>query len=273
MVIVMGAQQFLETLFEHGSIDFEPDAAMLAEARRRLESAVDKVRRPQAGASLVASPVGRLLVGITDRGIVMLHYLRNATDLATGVEKLRRSFDPIPDQAAAGRVNEELLRYLAGDETALRSQIDLRLVNGSFQRGVLERLCGVGPGAILTYSSLGAWAGAPNAPRAVGGAMHDNPVPIYVPCHRVIRSDGSLGGYGGGLDIKRKLLRAEGFTITAEGLVAATGAVWGHRGTRIFCRAGCRALARADRLQQLLFRDAKCASDAGMRACRVCHPQ
>ena len=98
----MGAERFLETLFDTGSIDFEPDAAMLAEAKRRLESAVDKVRRPQAAVSLVGSPLGRLLVGVSDRGIAMIHYLRNPADLGAGVEKLRRSFDPIPDKAAGG---------------------------------------------------------------------------------------------------------------------------------------------------------------------------
>ena len=114
---------------------------------------------------------------------------------------------------------------------------------------ILERLCEVGAGEIITYQALGAWAGAPRAPRAVGGAMHDNPVPIYVPCHRVIRSDGSLGGYGGGLDIKRKLLRAEGFSITTKGLVAdATryGATGAHRSSAV-PDAG-RWRARTDRI-------------------------
>src|SRR5260370_30989572 len=101
MVIMMGAERFLETLFERGSIDFEPDAAMLAEARRRLESAVAKVRRPQAAASVVASPVGRLLVGLTDHGPAMLHYLRTATAPATGTGKLRRSSAPVPHQTSA----------------------------------------------------------------------------------------------------------------------------------------------------------------------------
>ena len=87
------------------------------------------------------------------------------------------------------------------------------------------------------------------------------------------RSDGSLGGYGGGLDIKRKLLRVEGFSITPQGLVAAQRAVWGNRGTRIFCQPDCRALARANRSQLLLFRDSECATHAGLRACQVCGPQ
>ena len=142
----MGAERFLETLFERGSIDFEPDDCDARGSGRRMQSAVDKVRRPQAAVSLVGSPLGRLLVGVSDRGIAMLHYLRNPADLGDGVEKLRRSFDPVPDKAAAGRVSEELLRYLAGDASALHSEIDLRLVNGSFRREVLERLSTVGPG-------------------------------------------------------------------------------------------------------------------------------
>lgn len=269
----MKTERFLEDLFDTGSIDFEPDAAMLAEGKRKVESALEMVRRPAAAVSLVESPVGRLLVGVSDHGIAMIHYLRGASDLGTAIAKLRRSFDPIPDQATVARVTDELRRYLDGDADALRSRVDLRLVTSSFQREVLKRLCEIAPGAILTYSSLGALAGAPHAQRAVGGAMHDNPIPIYVPCHRVIRADGSIGGYGGGLAVKRKLLRVEGFSVTAAGMVASEGAVWGNRGTRIFCRPGCHALARADRTQTILFRDAGQATAAGMRACRVCGPQ
>ena len=230
-----------------------------------------RAHQPQAAVGLIpSSPVGPLLAGVSGRGIVMIHFLRNAADPAHAISSLRRDFDPVPDQSAVQTVREELDRFLAGDEAALRSDIDLSLVKGSFQRRVLERLLEVGPGAILTYSSLAAWAGAPNASRAVGGAMHDNPIPVYVPCHRVVRSDLSLGGYGGGLDIKHKLLRVEGFSFTPAGLVAEDGAVWGNRNTQIFCRPRCSALARADRTNAILFRDASRASGAGMRACRIC---
>ena len=268
----MNAERFLETLFETARDGGEPDAAMLAEARRKLASDLDLVRRPQAGVGLIASSVGRLLVGVGPHGIAMIHYVRDGADLGTAIAKLRHSFDPVPDETAAASVADEVNRFIAGDQAALHSRADLKLVNGPFQKKILERLCEVGAGEIITYQALGAWAGAPRAPRAVGGAMHDNPVPIYVPCHRVIRSDGSLGGYGGGLDIKRKLLQAEGFSITTKGLVADGYAVWGNRGTRIFCRPGCRALARADRSHLLLFRDASRAAQAGMRSCRVCGP-
>jgi methylated-DNA-[protein]-cysteine S-methyltransferase len=231
----------------------------------------EKSRRPQAAVGLIpCSPVGSLLVGLSSHGIVMIHFLRRATDLADAIAKLRRGCEPVPDQSAIQRVGEELSRFMAGDESALISDVDLSLVAGRFQRRVLELLLQVGPGAILTYSSLAAWAGAPQASRAVGGAMHDNPIPVYVPCHRVVRSDLSLGGYGGGLDVKRKLLEVEGFSFSPSGLVAQDGAVWGNRSTEIFCRPGCRALARADRRNMLLFRDAARAGVGGMRACQIC---
>ena len=250
--------RILQSLLEAGATDQWPTGAQRA-------------HRPQAAVGLIpSSPVGPLLVGLSGRGIVMIHFLKTAADPAHATARLRRDFDPVPDQSAVQPVRNELDRFLAGDQAALRSDIDLSLVKGSFQRRVLERLLEVGPGAILSYSSLAAWAGAPNASRAVGGAMHDNPIPVYVPCHRVVRSDLSLGGYGGGLDVKHKLLSVEGFSFTPAGLVAQDAAVWGNRGTQIFCRPGCRALARADRNNAILFRDASRASGVGMRACRIC---
>jgi len=228
-------------------------------------------RLPKTAVGLIpSSPVGSLLVGVTSRGIVMIHFLRRAADLADAIAKLRHGWDLEPDQNAVRRVGDELRRFMDGDESALTSDIDLSLIRSPFQRRVLELLMQVGPGAILTYSSLAAWAGAPQASRAVGGAMHDNPIPVYVPCHRVVRSDLSLGGYGGGLEVKRKLLEVEGFSFTRTGTVAQDGAVWGNRNTRVFCRPGCRALARAHRRNELLFRDAERAGQAGMRPCRIC---
>jgi methylated-DNA-[protein]-cysteine S-methyltransferase len=203
----------------------------------------------------------------------MIHFLRRNPDLADAIANLRRSCDPVADQDATERVKQELTCFMAGDETALRSDIDLSLVRGSFQRRVLEYLLEVGPGAILTYSSLAARAGAPDASRAVGGAMHDNPIPVYVPCHRVVRSDLSLGGYGGGLDLKHKLLQVEGFSFVPSGQVAVEGAAWGNRNTKIFCRWDCRAVARSSRTNAILFRDAARALEARMRPCRICQAQ
>ncbi len=255
-----------------------PDCEPRRVLQALIDAGTDEARRdaatahqPQAAVGLItSSAMGALLVGLGNRGVVMIHFIRRATDAAEAMAKLRRACDPVLDQGAVKGVDEELRRFMAGDDAALRSRIDLSLVKAPFQRRVLELLLEVGPGAIATYAALAAWAGAPNAARAVGAAMHDNPLPVYVPCHRVVRSDLSLGGYGGGLDLKRKLLEVEGFSFTPAGAVAQDGTVWGNRDTWVFCRPGCRALARTKRTSMLLLRDTARAAQAGMRPCGIC---
>ena len=270
--MVMDFERSLEMLFKADEADYEADKDLLEAAQRRLAGSLDGARRPQAAIGLVSSPIGRLLVAMTDRGVVLISYVRTADGLDSAIGKLRRRFDPVADQDAVRCVASEVHNFLAGDETALRQKVDLRMVGSDFHKKLLERLCKIAAGATITYQALGAWAGAPHSQRAVGGAMHSNPIPIYVPCHRVIRSDGSLGGYGGGLDVKRKLLRTEGFSITSAGVLGGP-AVWGNRRTGIFCRPDCRAAARSDRSHMLLFRDAARAIQAGMRSCRLCRPE
>ena len=109
-------------------------------------------------------------------------------------------------------VGEAFQRYFAGDATALeRLTIDLELASSEFHRSVYQTLRRMAPpGVTTTYGELAAAAGRPGAARAVGTAMARNPVPIVVPCHRVLAAGGGLGGYGGGLDMKRSLLAIEG---------------------------------------------------------------
>jgi methylated-DNA-[protein]-cysteine S-methyltransferase len=181
--------------------------------------------RPQAAVGMLSSsPAGPLIIGVSAEGIALIHFLRRQSDPANAIARLRRRFDLVADQNAAKIVGDELHRFMSGEKSALRSKPDLSLVNGAFQRKVLERLLQVGPGSILTYASLAASVGAPRAARAVGTAMHDNPIPIYVPCHRVVRSDLSLGGYGGGLELKRKLLELEGLSFSPSGTISERGA-------------------------------------------------
>lgn len=108
--------------------------------------------------------------------------------------------------------------YFSGDGPALDAvAVDLSLAAGDFQRRVLETLRATVPaGSTVTYAALATAVGRPGAARAVGGAMARNPVPILVPCHRVLASDGGLGGYGGGLEWKRSLLEIEAAGIPAR---------------------------------------------------------
>jgi O-6-methylguanine DNA methyltransferase len=180
------------------------------------------------------------------------------------------AFDPIEDQRAVEGVGDEINRYLNRETDVLRRKIDLTLVGNAFQKKILVKLQRVPRGALISYQALGAAAGSASAARAVGNALHNNPIAVYVPCHRVISSDGRIGGYAGGTARKLKLLRSEGFAV--HGGAISNGTVWGHRGTKIYCRQGCRTTALVDRTQILRFTGPDQARRAGMRACKICRP-
>ncbi len=246
--------------------------ALVETAHRRMAPRLARIRRPRVRVGTVASPLGRLLVAMSDAGIAMIYFLDVPRgDGAEPIAMLRRRFDAIEDQAAVAGVGEEIRRFVAGDLAALVTPVDLSLVASPFQRRVLERLRQVPPGAVMSYQALAAAIGAPRGSRAVGNTMASNPVPVYVPCHRVSRSDGSVGNYGGGVSSKMKLLRAEGFRIGEDRRVAA-GAVLGHRRTHIYCRPSCSAARRADPARMMIFADSARARGAGLRACRQCLP-
>ncbi len=243
---------------------------LLLAARRGIEAGLRRIRRPEAAVGVCASPLGPLFVAEGPRGLLMVHFMRygNATDL---IAALRRKFDPVEEPRAVDRVGIEIRRHLRGQQGALSRPVDLALVESGFRREAYKRLREVPAGAVVTYSALAEAIGAASAQRAVGNAMASNPIPIYVPCHRVVRSDGSVGNYGGGVQNKVRLLRAEGFAIGGD-LRVDGRAVLGHRGSRIFCRPGCAAVTRAAERNFMLFADAAHALGAGMRACRRCHP-
>jgi len=259
-----------------GSIGGESAAvgidALLRASRSRLDHALKQVRRPDAAVGIVKSPLGDLLVAMTGRGIVLNHYLLDGRDLAATISKIRSQLDLVEDARAIKVVGAEIRRYLDGDGAALRQRVDLMLAASPFQQKVLRKLQEVPRGAVVGYQALGAAAGAPRGARAVGNAMHNNPVPIYVPCHRVIASDGGIGGYGGGIPRKLQLLRSEGFALGAAALRLPDNVVWGHKGTKIYCRDSCRTGARVDRSRILFFADAREAKQAGMRPCKLCRP-
>jgi methylated-DNA-[protein]-cysteine S-methyltransferase len=161
--------------------------------------------------STVPSPLGDLLLVGSDRGLLRVAFEREDHDRV--LEALAVRVSPrilrAPDRlrGAARQVEQ----YLAGARRAFDLPLDLRLSRG-FRRAVLERLRAVPYGATASYADLAAEAGNPGAVRAAGTACATNPLPIVVPCHRVLRSDGGLGGYLGGPDAKRALLDLEART-------------------------------------------------------------
>ncbi len=156
---------------------------------------------------LAESPVGPLLVAVTERGVCRISFdpepERETETLARqfGVRVLR---SPRPVDA----VRRELDEYFEGRRRDFDLDIDLA-ARSDFTRTVLAELARVPYGEVTTYGALAARTGRPKAARAVGTIMNRNPVPIVLPCHRVVGSTGSLVGYGGGLQRKRLLLELE----------------------------------------------------------------
>ncbi len=262
----------LETYFEDGAeIPDKLIEELLREARPRLVSTLNRIRRPLARVAVFDSSIGRLLAAQSPRGLVALRFT-DSDGTADILAAVRRRFDVIEDDALAAEIGGEIERLMRGDTGAISARaVDLSLVESDFQRRALARLRRVPAGSVISYQGLAAAIGMPSAQRAIGNTVASNPVPIYVPCHRVIRSDGSLGNYGGGPERKLKLLRAEGFGVDSRRRVPPD-AVYGHWASRIFCRPSCAAVRRVERRQWLIFAGPERARQFGMRACKLCHP-
>jgi methylated-DNA-[protein]-cysteine S-methyltransferase len=157
-----------------------------------------------------SSPVGELVLAITERGLVAISFgMRDEL-----LEELAEVVSPrvVRRAQALDEVRRELDEYFAGTRHEFDLRLDLALSRG-FRRTVLEHLAQLPYGHTTTYAELAAESGSPRAWRAVGSAMATNPIPIVVPCHRVLSTGGGLGGYGGGLDAKRWLLTHEGVPV------------------------------------------------------------
>jgi methylated-DNA-[protein]-cysteine S-methyltransferase len=154
------------------------------------------------------TPVGMLGLAAGERGLCRLDYVDDEDQF---LRRMLRTFGDRPVFRSDGLddVRRQLDRYFAGRRLDFDLKVDLAAVHG-FSRKVLEATARIPAGRVLSYSEVAAKAGNERASRAAGNALHDNPVAIIVPCHRVLRRDGSLGGYGGGLPNKEWLLRHEG---------------------------------------------------------------
>jgi len=158
----------------------------------------------------LSSPLGRLLVVQGPDGLVRIAFPEEAEDRV--LAQIASVFGPnvIGSDRELTDERDALSEYLEGDATTLDLPVDLRLASGPFRRVVLEQLRQVPRGETVSYGQLAVRAGNPKASRAVGTACARNPVPIVVPCHRVLPSTGKLGNYAGGPERKRTLLALEG---------------------------------------------------------------
>lgn len=172
-------------------------------ARATIERMVD------VAYASIDSPFGALLAAVTTRGLVTLSYPDHPVDEVLHDLSAKISPRVLEVPGCTDEVRRQLDRYFEGRLRQFDLPIDWRLSTG-FTRHVLQQTSKVPFGQLSTYRDVAAKAGSPRASRAAGNALGSNPIPIVVPCHRIVRSNGDLGGYTGGLDRKRLLLRIEG---------------------------------------------------------------
>lgn len=185
------------------------DEAADARLRARLAAAAEREGILDVAYRLIETPVGVLLLAATERGLVRVAYDREDHDAVLAALAGAVSPRILRAPARLETVSRQLEEYFAGRRHAFDVPLDFRLAHG-FRRSVLAHLPAIGYGRTESYAQVAAAAGSPRAVRAAGTACATNPLPVIVPCHRVVKSDGTAGEYVGGAAAKTTLLTLEG---------------------------------------------------------------
>jgi methylated-DNA-[protein]-cysteine S-methyltransferase len=204
----MGSMKKLEqALSRAGRADVSEAAGALA-GRLAEQAASDGLL--DVAYTTMDSPVGPVLIAATQRGLVRISFCSHY-DPDEVLLELSNRISPRVIEAPSyfDAVRRELDEYFQGRRTSFGLPLDWQLTGG-FGRKVLKRTARIPYGKVSTYKEMASAAGSPRAARAAGNALGSNPIPIVVPCHRVLHTGGGLGGYGGGLDNKVLLLKLEG---------------------------------------------------------------
>jgi methylated-DNA-[protein]-cysteine S-methyltransferase len=180
-------------------------------AARRLAERADREGLAEVAYAAVDTPLGTGMVAGTSRGVLRVMLPNDSPERV--LEQISTLITPrvLELPARLDRERRELEEYFSGRRELFDLDLDWRLTPPGFYRKVLRTAARRLPfGATASYGQVAAWAGSPRAYRAAGTALATNPIPIVVPCHRVLRAGGQLGGYGGGPEMKEWLLRLEG---------------------------------------------------------------
>jgi O-6-methylguanine DNA methyltransferase len=217
------------------------------------------------------TPIGNVQVAWNGLGVSTLDRARDDATFeqrfAAEVGRPLRRAEAVPERLARA-----IERRLAGDRR-VKLPLDLR-GRTSFEQAVWLKALEIPRGEVRPYGWIAAEIGRPRAVRAVGTALAHNPVPLVVPCHRVVRSDGLLGNYSlGGPGVKRQILAAEGLDPDELERQARSGIRYtGSDTTRIYCLPTCRHARRTTERHRKAFRSAAASEAAGYRPCRICRP-
>ena len=258
------------------------DAGLIA-ARRKLDARLARSTRPRLVVGVWNTPIGPLRIGWTDAGVALIEFVSDqGVDDPEPDVRLQRLFSVDtagPDDAGRAEMSalmDGLNAYLSGGRQSLGWTVDETLMRSEFQRRVLHATSQIPYGTLATYLGIAHNIGQPSAVRAVAQALRYNPVPIQIPCHRIIGSNGDLTGYGGDrVTLKRDILAIEGIPVVESKIgfrVARQRLYTANRASREFCRSGCRVAAGSHAADRLLIASCDGAKEIGFTPCVVCRP-
>jgi methylated-DNA-[protein]-cysteine S-methyltransferase len=261
-----------------GGLSALRDRAPVAGAARslaRLEVKLADLRHRLVRYRIFPSPFGSILLARSEEGVLLVEYLGRSHRLSDSRLTRVSGIETAEDGHESESLFKDLRDYLAGKRTRLDWPLDLRLVHSQFHRSVLEKTAAIPYGAVESYAGVAAEIGRPKAVRAAAQALRWNPLPIVIPCHRVIGSSGALTGYAGGTtEKKKKLLAIEGvrtvrlgddFSIRRDAMYIL------QPGEEEYCLPTCPSV-KSLRLGSKLFASRSRAEETGLRPCTTCRP-
>jgi len=249
----------------------------VARAREGLDSRLADLKSRLVSYRVFPSPLGHILIARTEHGVSLVEYLGGRTDF--GASRLSRAagLEAQEDGAEIEALHRELLEYLRGDRRHLEWPLDLRLARSDFHRAVLQATASIPYGAVTSYAGIAAEIGRPSATRAVAQALRWNPLPIVVPCHRIIGTSGALTGYAGNqVGLKQRLLAVEGIRAvgTRHDSRVERGRLYHYdrNDQHEYCLPTCGDIARRPIGPVTLLASRELADALGLMPCSACRP-
>jgi methylated-DNA-[protein]-cysteine S-methyltransferase len=259
-----------------GELRSAPAPAPDAEAaRRRLLARLADIRTRVLSYGVFASPLGPILLARSELGMALVEYLSGGGAAASRLFAAA-GIEAHEQPAELERYHRELLDYLGGRRTRLDWPLDMRLARSDFEREVLQATAAIPYGAVSSYTGIATELGKPAAVRAVAQALRHNPVPIVVPCHRIVGIRGELVGYAGDrVGLKERLLALEGVPtdpLHASRVVRRAMYHYDPNPSRQYCLPTCGDIARRPLGQVKLFARRDLAEATGLEPCTDCRP-
>jgi methylated-DNA-[protein]-cysteine S-methyltransferase len=253
-----------------------PPVGSLTQSRERLETRLADLRNRLLIYRIFPSSLGHILIARSELGISLVEYLERGTSLRASRLSHEPSVEMVEGGADLEAIYRELLEYLEGRRRRLDWPLDLRLARSDFQRTVLQATAAVPYGAVIPYAGIAREVGKASATRAVAQALRWNPLPIVIPCHRVIGTSGALTGYAGSkIDIKQRLLSVEGVpTAKKAGVLGITPQIMYmlYPGDREYCLPTCPSLHKRHTAPLTRFASREDAESVGLSPCTACRP-